>query len=175
MRRCPIAGISRRREDSGGTMMQSVSVFGLGKVGLTLAACLADSGSRVTGVDIDEHTVEAIRRNPSCTTERGVAERLHRTMDRTLTVTCDAERAVHESSLTFVIVPTPSNTLGGFSIRYVMRACEQIGRALRGKSGYHLVAVVSTMLPGSSEHIVLPYLEEVSGRKASESLGYCYN
>jgi UDPglucose 6-dehydrogenase len=154
--------------------MERISVFGLGKVGLVLSACLADSGHQVIGVDVDGHIIEDINQGQTHTAEPGVMERIQRSSER-LIATFDAEKAVYESELTFVIVPTPSNTLGGFSLRYIRRACEQIGLALRRKRDYHVVAVVSTMLPGSSEYIVMPYLEKVSGHKIGDDLGYCYN
>jgi UDPglucose 6-dehydrogenase len=153
----------------------SVSVFGLGKVGLVLAGCLAESGCRVIGVDPQQSTVENLNRGVARTAEPGVAERVQRSFGRNLTATSDAHAAIEQSDVTFVIVPTPSNALGGFSLRYVLPACEEIGAALRHKTGYHVVAIVSTMLPGSSQHIVMPHLEKHSGRKIGESLGFCYN
>jgi UDPglucose 6-dehydrogenase len=152
-----------------------VSVFGLGKVGLTLAACLADAGHHVIGADVDETRVGALNRNGLETTEPGLRERLARTLGRTLTVTCEAEQCIQATDLTFLVVPTPSNSLGGFSLRYVKKACEQIGSALRHKNSYHVIAIVSTMLPGSSELVVIPLIEKSSGRKVGQYLGYCYN
>jgi UDPglucose 6-dehydrogenase len=152
-----------------------VSVFGLGKVGLVLAGCLAEGGSRVVGVDPQESTVENLTRGFAHTAEPGVTERVQRAAGKNLTATRDAAVAIEQSDVTFVIVPTPSNALGGFSLRYVLPACEEIGAALRRKSGYHVVALISTMLPGSSQHIVMPHLEKHSGRRIGESLGYCYN
>ncbi len=87
----------------------------------------------------------------------------------------DAVGAVRETDATFLVLPTPSNALGGFSLRYIRTACGQLGKALRGKRDYHVVAVVSTMLPGSSELLVIPELERYSGRKVSLDFGYCYN
>jgi len=155
--------------------MERVSVFGLGKVGLALAACLADAGSQVIGVDADARVVDDINQGQPAFAEPDAVERVVRSLGSRLTATCDADKAVHDSDLTFVVVPTPSNTMGGFSLRYVRRACEQIGSALRYKGDYHVIAIVSTMLPGSSEYIIMPYLEQMSGRAIGDTLGYCYN
>jgi UDPglucose 6-dehydrogenase len=155
--------------------MERISVFGLGKVGLVLAGCLADAGHQVMGVDPDERILKEIRDGCPCTTEPGVSERLRRTLGQNLVVTCDPGEAIRKSDLTFVIVPTPSNALGGFSLRYVVRVCDDIGAALRQEPSYHVVAMVSTMLPGSSEYVVIPHLEKVSRRRIGEDLGYCYN
>ena len=152
-----------------------ISVFGLGKVGVTLSACLSAAGSKVIGVDVNAALVDALNSGNFETQEPGVMDRLRRTPSGGFTATLDSARAVGESELSFVIVPTPSNTLGGFSLRYVLKACDEIGTALRAKSGAHTVAIVSTVLPGSSDTRIIPRLEEASGRKIGEGLGYCYN
>jgi UDPglucose 6-dehydrogenase len=155
-------------------MAMAISVFGLGKVGLTLAACLKRAGNRVFGVDIREEQVAAIRDGRPPSIEPGVADRLH-SKPGELLATTDASEAVRETCLSFVIVPTPSNALGGFSLEHVLHVCEQIGSSLRHKQDPHVVAVVSTVMPGSSERHILPTLERASGRRAGEQLYYCYN
>lgn len=152
-----------------------ISVFGLGKVGLSLASCLKAAGHAVCGTDVNAVLVDSLNRSDFQTSESGVIERLTRASSGTFAATTDSARAVCESDVTFVIVPTPSNTLGGFSVRYVLGACDEIGAALRNKSGEHTVAMVSTLLPGSSDALVMPRLEETSGRTIGAGLGYCYN
>jgi UDPglucose 6-dehydrogenase len=152
-----------------------ISVFGLGKVGLTLSACLSAAGNQVIGVDLDRDLVEGLNRGSCPACEPGVVERLEQAGSANFSATTDAVPAVRDSDLSFVIVPTPSNVLGGFSLRYVLRVCREIGAVLKTKAGEHTVAVVSTMLPGSSDTRVIPCLEEASGRKVGEGLGYCYN
>jgi UDPglucose 6-dehydrogenase len=152
-----------------------ISVFGLGKVGVTLSSCLSAAGNKVIGVDVNAALVESLNGGVFHTQEPGVVERLTRTSSGGFSATVDPIRAVCESEISFVIVPTPSNSLGGFSLQYVLKACDEIGTALRSKSGAHTVAIVSTVLPGSSDARILPLLEETSGRKIGEGLGYCYN
>jgi UDPglucose 6-dehydrogenase len=152
-----------------------ISVIGLGKVGLSLAACLAASGCAVVGADVDAALVDALDRGDFHTPEPGVIERLKRAAAGSFAATCDVTRAVRDTDATFVIVPTPSNSLGGFSLRYVLHACDEIGAALRQKKGGHTVAIVSTLLPGSSDAVVIPRLEQASGRTIGNGLGYCYN
>src|SRR6185436_19142996 len=122
-----------------------ISVFGLGKVGVTLSSCLSTSGNSVIGVDVDATLVNSLNTGTFQTQEPGVMDRLARTASGSFTATLDPTRAVCDSELSFVIVPTPSNTLGGFSLRYVMKACREIGAALKSKSGTHTVAIVSTV------------------------------
>jgi UDPglucose 6-dehydrogenase len=87
----------------------------------------------------------------------------------------DVSRAVCRTDVTFVIVPTPSNTLGGFSLRYVLRAVDEVGAGIGEKATTHTVAIVSTILPGSSDMTIIPRLETASGKKVGHGLSYCYN
>lgn len=152
-----------------------ISVFGLGKVGIVLATCLARAGHQVIGVDVSPDIVRKLNDRSLMSPEIGVNERLSAAAPDGLRGTLSAEEAVLGSDLSFIIVPTPSNTLGGFSLRYVLDVCRQIGFALRNKNGDHVVALVSTVLPGSSERTIIPALEEASGRTIGRGLGYCYN
>lgn len=151
-----------------------ISVFGLGKVGLTLAACLASAGHRVVGVDVCPHLVASINNKTIRSDEPGVKDRLISSLDH-LVATMNCEEAVRKTCLSFIIVPTPSNTFGGFSLRFVLEACRSIGMAIKNKKGNHIVSLVSTVLPGSSDQIIIPELEKFSGRKIGDGLGYCYN
>jgi UDPglucose 6-dehydrogenase len=155
--------------------MSAVSIFGLGKVGYALAACLGAAGNSVVGCDPLADIVGAINARRHATAEPGVGERLAQLDQSRLRATTSPEDAVLSSDTSIVIVPTPSNVLGGFSLRYVLRACEKIGAALRRKKGNHIVSIASTVLPGASEHIVIPALEAASGRRIGYGLGYCYN
>jgi UDPglucose 6-dehydrogenase len=153
----------------------NVSVIGLGKVGLSLASCLVAAGHHVVGADRDDAVVAALNNGEFSTAEPGVMKRLGPESPGCFTATTDTVEAVRTTDVTFVVVPTPSNTLGGFSVRYVLPACDEIGHAVREKSGTHTVAMVSTLLPGSSDAIVIPRLEKAAGRKIGAGLGYCYN
>lgn len=155
--------------------MGSVSIFGLGKVGHTLAACLGVAGHNVVGCDPLGEVVDAINARRHNTGEPGVTERMAKLDQSQLRATTSPEDAVLNSDVSIVIVPTPSNVLGGFSLRYVLRVCQEIGAALRRKKGDHTVAVASTVLPGASESAIIPALEAASGRGIGEGLGYCYN
>lgn len=157
------------------TMDPEISVFGLGKVGVTLVAALTRAGYRVTGVDVNESVVSALNEGSFRTGEPGVMEGLAALKPDQFRATMDPAEAVSRSSISFIIVPTPSNTLGGFSNGYVSGALEAIGRAAAEKIGPHTVSVVSTVLPGSSSAQFIPALERASGRRIGDRLGYCYN
>jgi nucleotide sugar dehydrogenase len=181
----PSLGAAERHQLTGGTPdtvpreapPMEISIIGLGKLGLSLASCLAAAGHRVTGIDCDAGLIDRLRRGAFECAEPGVAERLAAAGERfrAAASTSEAGAAISASRLSFVVVPTPSNDLGGFSLSQVLAACDRIGAALQGRDGEHTVAVVSTLLPGASDRAVIPRLEAASGRRIGARLGYCYN
>src|SRR5262249_5571411 len=119
-------------------MISSVSVIGLGKLGSPMAACFAARGFRVVAADVDSKKVDAINAGVPPIHEPGLAELLRESKGN-LRATVDVEEAVRETDATFIIVATPSQQGGDFSLRFALSACEAIGRAIREKSAYHLV------------------------------------
>jgi UDPglucose 6-dehydrogenase len=155
-------------------MKEGISVIGLGKLGAPMAACFATKGFSVVGVDVDARKVEAINRGEPPVFEPHLAEMLA-SSDGRLSATLDIEAAVLATSVTFIVVATPSEPSGGFSLRYVLHACERIGQALRRKDGFHVVVLTSTVMPGSTGGAVRRALEGATGRCAGEHFGLCYN
>lgn len=151
-----------------------ISVVGLGKLGSPLAACLASKGFSVVGVDMNPRTVGLINEGKAPVVEPGLDDLISSVSDR-LAATQDYDTAVLGTDATFIIVPTPSENHGGFSVRYVLEAGEAIGKAMRKKVGYHLVVLTSTVLPGDTEGQLLPTLEAASGKKCGRDFGVCYN
>jgi GDP-mannose 6-dehydrogenase len=92
-----------------------------------------------------------------------------------LRATEDAAQAIHNSELSFVCVGTPSQANGNLDLTYIRRVCELIGLALKQKSSGHTVVIRSTILPGTMRQIVIPILEEFSGKKAGVGFGICNN
>ncbi len=120
-------------------MLSSVSVIGLGKLGAPMAACFAARGFQVIAVDLDAQKVDTIGRGLPPVHEPGLAELLLESKG-CLSATQDTEAAVRDSEATFIVVGTPSEPDGGFSLRYVLPTCEAVGRALRdqhGDAGFH--------------------------------------
>lgn len=158
----------------GSSSVQTVSVFGLGKLGAVVAGCYASRGFRVIGVDINQQNVDSCNRGAPPIQERGI-EGLYRSCQGLLTATMDGIAAVRLSEATLITVPTPSDPDGGYSLNYVLDACNTIGRALRDKNTYHLVVLKSTVLPGSCDREILPALEAQSGKRCGVDFGFCYN
>ncbi|HEY7523128.1 MAG TPA: nucleotide sugar dehydrogenase [Candidatus Limnocylindrales bacterium] len=156
--------------------MTSVSIFGLGYVGSVSAACFADRGHRVIGVDASPVKVDMIRSGHSPIVEEGLDELVAMGIaSGRLEATDDWQRAVRETDLSIICVGTPSNANGSLDLSAVRRVAESIGTAIGEKEGYHVVVVRSTMLPGSTEDVVIPTLERCSGKKAGVDFGVCFN
>ena len=153
-----------------------LSVFGLGYVGCVSAACFADAGNEVIGVDVNPTKVEIINSGKSPIIEDGINELMAKVVKSgRLSATIDSERAVMDSDLSLICVGTPSNQNGSLHLRHVEQVCREVGSVLKRKEKRHIVVVRSTMLPGTIENTVVPALEETSGKKAVKDFGICIN
>lgn len=153
-----------------------ISIFGLGYVGTVSAGCLANDGHTVIGVDPVPDKVELINQGLSPIIEAHIGEIVAACVkDGRLRATSDTVQAIADTELSFVCVGTPSQPNGNLDLRYVRRVCEQIGEALRQKSTRHVIVIRSTILPGTMEKIVIPVLEEFSGKRAGADFGVCHN
>jgi GDP-mannose 6-dehydrogenase len=153
-----------------------ISVFGLGYVGAVSSACLAAGGHEVIGVDKNSTKVDLINRGCSPIIETGVDDIIRNATSegrlRATTVTADAIRA---SEISLVCVGTPSEHNGSLKLDFVRKVCEEIGTALRDLGRYHVVVIRSTILPGTMRSVVIPALEEKSGKQANVDFGVCFN
>src|SRR5882762_9042630 len=113
-------------------MPTSVSVIGMGKLGAPMVAAMAARGIRAVGVDSDAAKVDAIERGLPPDFEPRVAEPLILSHGG-LTATQSIADSVRDSDITFIVVATPADTDGSYSLRFVLPVCEAIGRALAAK------------------------------------------
>jgi len=156
--------------------MSSVSVIGLGYVGLTFAACLANKGFRVYGVESDEDKRKLILEGKPPFYEPGLDSLLSKAIScGSLIVMDDLQSAIRDSCITFVCVGTPSRADGSVDLSQVESAVREIGRALKGKKEYHLVVLRSTVPPRTTEGLVKELLERESGKTAGSGFGLCFN
>jgi GDP-mannose 6-dehydrogenase len=154
----------------------NLSVFGIGYVGCVSAACFAKEGHDVTGVDVNPTKVEIINSGKSPIVEPGIGEIMKEAVDSgRLRATTSAAEAVSKSAVSLVCVGTPSNANGSLDLQYVSRVCEEIGAALGTKTERHVVVIRSTMLPGTIQNVVVPTLEQTSGKKVGLDFGVCIN
>jgi UDPglucose 6-dehydrogenase len=147
-----------------------VSIVGAGYVGLVTGACLAEQSHDVVCADVDRTRVDRILAGSSPIYEPGLDELLARNAGERLRATTDVARAVADSDVTLIAVGTPSVD-GGIDLGAVVSATRAIGSALSGKRGYHVVVVKSTVVPGTTDEVVLPLLEEASGKRAGVEFG----
>jgi UDPglucose 6-dehydrogenase len=155
-------------------MIQNVSVIGLGKLGGSMLAGMASRGLNVIGVDVNQHAVDAVNAGRAPVQETNLAETIAANKER-IRATMSTEEAVLGSDISFVIVPTPSDERGAFTLQYARYAFKSLGQALRKKDGYHVIVLTSTVLPGATRHGLLPILEQESGKKCGPDFGLCYN
>jgi GDP-mannose 6-dehydrogenase len=154
----------------------NISVFGLGYVGVVAAGCLAADGHHVIGVDPNAAKVDLINRGVPPIVEGDIAALIESAVESgRLRATADVREAVLASEMSLVCVGTPSQLNGALDLRYVRKVCEEIGTALRDKAGFHVVVARSTMLPGTMREVVIPTLEEASGKRAGSDFGVCNN
>jgi GDP-mannose 6-dehydrogenase len=152
-----------------------ISVFGLGYVGVVAAACLADDGHDVIGIDVSDLKVELINKGLSPIVEKDISELILKHAGKKLTATSDIKYAVENSEMSLVCVGTPSERNGNLDLSYLARVCEQIGEVIKHKSSRHTVVIRSTVIPGTMARMVTPILENHSGKKAGKDFGVCNN
>jgi len=153
----------------------NISIIGTGYVGLITGAGLAEKGHNVVCVDVDLEKVRLINAKAAPIYEEGLEDILSVVVGRNLTATTNIKEAVLSSEVTFICVGTPSDDGGEVDLKYVRKVSEELGRILSGKKTYHVVVVKSTVIPGSTEDVVIPLLEKHSGKKAGKDFGVAMN
>jgi UDPglucose 6-dehydrogenase len=151
-----------------------VSIIGTGYVGLVTGACLAAKGHIVFCVDKEAEKVRKINEGISPFYEEGLDEVLRKHVGKTICAMTDLQGAVLDSDVTLIAVGTPFDG-NEIDLAQVMEVSKLIGRALRGKAGYHAIVVKSTVVPGTTGEVVLPILENASGKKAGRDFGVGMN
>ena len=153
-----------------------ISIFGLGYVGAVCAGCLSSRGHEVVGVDISATKIDLINSGKSPIVEPGLEPLLEKGI-RTgmLRGTTDFAAAVRDTEVSFICVGTPSKKNGDLELNYIESVCREIGYVLRDKTERHTVVVRSTVLPGTVKNVVIPILEDCSGKKAGVDFGVAVN
>ena len=155
-------------------MIKNYSIIGLGKLGASMAAAIAGRGFNVIGVDVNPRAVEAVNAGHAPVQETNLEETISVNRER-IRATLDYREAVLHSDLSFVIVPTPSDERGAFSLKYAAAAFREIGKALAEKTDYHVIVLTSTVLPGATRYGLLPILAQESGKICGHDFGLCYS
>mgnify|MGYP003344551936 CR=1 FL=1 len=131
----------------GGVAMR-VSVFGLGYVGTVSAACLAQRGHSVVGVDVNPDKVELLNKGRSSFVEPALEAIVAAGVrSRALRATQDAKAAVLDTDASFICVGTPSEPSGAVNLRGVVSVCREIGEAIRAKTDRKSTRLNSSHIP----------------------------
>ena len=150
-----------------------INIFGLGYVGCITAACLANDGHDVTGIDIDPLKVKMINNAKSPIIEPGLEEALKKA--RNSKKLKASTNSISPADISIVCVGTPSNDNGSLRLDYINRVAEQIGDYLKKEKSYQVVNIRSTVLPGTIEEKIIPIIESRSKKMAGIDFGVCMN
>jgi len=152
-----------------------ISIFGLGYVGCVGAACLAKLGHEVVGVDVNANKVRLINEGKPTIIEEGIGELCAEAHAAgRMRATTSASEAVAATDVSFIVVGTPSSKEGHLNLSYIFTVAERIGRALKDKDAFHVVAIRSTVLPGTNEKVG-EIIERESGKHRNEDFAVVSN
>jgi GDP-mannose 6-dehydrogenase len=153
-----------------------LSIFGLGYVGTVTSACFARNGHEVVGVDINPQKVALLNDGKSPIVEEEIGGMVMENVRAgRLRATAEAQDAIMNTDISLICVGTPSNGNGSLSLHSVIAVCRSIAQVLRQKKAYHLLVLRSTVLPGTVNRVILPLLEQESGKKVGSGFGLCFN
>jgi GDP-mannose 6-dehydrogenase len=153
-----------------------ISIFGLGYVGCVSAACLAELGHTIVGVDIKDIKIRMVNNGESPIVEKGLDSLIANVVKKgRLIATSDVDHAVRESDVAMICVGTPSRDNGGLELSFVEAVAEQIGTAIKEIKHYFVLVIRSTVLPGTVENTIIPIVERASGKRVGRELGICMN
>ena len=144
-------------------MSPRIAVLGLGYVGCVSAACLSHIGYDVTGVDRDQYKVASVNNGLAPFFEPGLAEIIHQRVaaGKLRAVTSLAE-GIADADIAFVCVGTPSEKNGNLGLQQLKRVIAEITEILPGRTKPLIVAIRSTVFPGTCEEVVIPPFEQYS-------------
>jgi len=152
-----------------------VSVIGGGYVGVVTGVGLAKLKNKVICMDIDKERIRTINSKQEPFYEKGLKELLDEVVPENLTGTTDLKTAILGSEITFICVGTPSRKHGEIKLEHVRQVSEDIGKILKDKEEFHVVVVKSTVVPETLEKVVIPTIEQFSGKKFGKDFGACMN
>ncbi|MFC1506154.1 UDP-glucose dehydrogenase family protein [Thermoproteota archaeon] len=156
-------------------MDRSVTIAGMGYVGLTMAACLAERGVKTVGIDVDRNRLALLSKGETTIYEPHLKDMIRKNLVSGNLSFIEDYKVLQESNVTFITVGTPSKTDDSIDLEQVRIASESIGKELKTKRDYHLVVVRSTVVPGTSENMIKELISQNSGKTCSKDFGLCMN
>ena len=152
-----------------------VAIVGLGKLGLPMAVAIAERGIQVFGVERNSKRMEMLRRGESPIDEPGIKPKLKTLLQCRRFVLSNYSEAISQTDAVFIAVNTPESSDSEMDTRDVETCTAEIGRELRNRSKFYVVAIASTIVPETIDGKLKPLLEKISKRKVGKTLGICAN
>jgi len=151
-----------------------IAVFGLGYVGMVTAACLADRGHSIQGVEVDAEKLKTLRRGQSPIEENGLDTLVRKQFGRgRMRISTDSNCAVRESDMAIICIGTPGRADGNQDMTAIQHVFVEIGSALRNRPEHYAIVVRSTLTPGTTSGSLVPILEKESGKKVDRDFDVC--
>lgn len=134
-----------------------IAIVGPGVVGQATGKAFLEKGFKVSFIGVEKSNIEKLQ-------EEGY----------TAYFAGDFLNGSYQFDITFLTVPTPTHD-GKIDFTPLQEASANLGKHLANNHKYHLVVVKSTVLPGTTEHLVIPIIEQYSHKKAGRDFGVCMN
>jgi UDPglucose 6-dehydrogenase len=152
-----------------------ISILGTGYVGLVTGLCFSELGHEVLCIDNVPEKVEQLRHGRSPIHEPGIVGLLRKHLKSGAFRVGDRADELILTDITFICVGTPSKQDGSMDLAMLKKATEEVGKAIKAKRDYHVVVVKSTVIPTTTETVVLPALERTSKKKTGKDFGLAVN
>lgn len=152
-----------------------ISIFGLGYVGCVSLGCLAKNGHIVVGVDINQNKVDLINQGMPTIIEKEIDSIIkNQFLKGKVSATTDPNEGVNNSEISIIAVGTPSTIHGHLNLDYIFEVSRSIGKAIKIKDEFHIIAIRSTILPGTCDKVA-EVIEKNSGKKRNEGFAIVDN
>jgi len=143
----------------------NISVFGLGYVGCVSLGCLAKNGHTVIGVDVSESKVSQINSGVATIVEKDIDKIIEeQCLTGRISATTNFKEAILKTDISIIAVGTPSTSKGHLNLEYIFKVASDFGEVLQEKEGFHVIAIRSTVLPGTCEKFAR-IIEDKTGKK----------
>jgi GDP-mannose 6-dehydrogenase len=153
-----------------------IAIVGLGYVGSVTGGCFAGSGHDVTFVEVNPEKVAQLNAGVSPVVEKGLPELISQCQaGGRLRATSDLGEAVADAGAVVICVGTPTGRNGDVHLGDLEKVCKQIGWSLAERREWLLVVVTSTVPPGTTESLIIPRLEEASGKVCGVDFGVVFS
>ena len=151
-----------------------IGIIGLGFVGLSFASVLATKGYSVIGVDTDKEKLEKIKNGIVPFYEPKLQSMLRRSLNVGLKVSSNI-LAIKKCNLIFVTVGTPQKRNGEIDLTMIKNVTNKIGKLLSKTKHKPIIIIKSTVIPGTTQNVILPILQRISGKNVGKDFGLLTN